>query len=743
MSLLKLTDIGKIYVSDTNVVVGIRGVNLTLDKGEFVAITGKSGSGKSTLLNILSGMDSYEEGELYINNEPTSHYIESDWEEYRKNYVSFIFQNYNIIESFTVLENVELSLMHIENKAERRKRALELIDRVGLSTHIKHKGSKLSGGQKQRTVIARALAKDSPIILADEPTGNLDSETSKEIIKLLYEISKDKLVVVVTHNFDEVEEFATRHIRIYDGNIESDHVIRESKIIEDIEDNSNIVNQSKKDHMKNGLHLGFTIFKAKPKLSTFICLLLLIATLGIFFITTICGKGFDIFDKTYMFTPAPGRVIISRNDSLAISNEELNNLVNKYEAKDAIHYDLLLDNNMYENAYYLYENYYLSLSRIQFTHNKDYGDKIIGSYPKEKNEVFLYLPIYHQKEFGKYKVEITDIIINSIKFKISGIKYYYDNNKEPVASFTQEGFNYATASYFLTNGNLSISVKSYKGEEYYSINKHTFISSFDMEENMIYINDNKFENFKDNANITITSRYQKFLNYYSKPKEYIFETELTSSNIQHDNPNIISNKAQYPGDTTIYIHPDIILNMANEALEKTYSQASLFFENNKIAKEKIESLKNDGYIVVLSTTTYQEGGEDAILKVVSNLALLMLWLLTIFFLAFFVNLCSFRSLNAFKEDMAIMRSMGIPSKVITISIYVRMLISLIPAFVIMLVSSLIIFLSPSLNGYFVYLYYWQYILIILGMLTLTLRITHKQIHKLFNESVKKALKGGN
>ena len=250
MKLLRLKDIGKIYVSDENVSVGIRGVNLSFDSGEIVAITGESGSGKSTLLNVISGMDSYEEGELYINNEPTSHYIESDWEEYRKNYVSFIFQNYNIIESFTVLENVELSLMHIENKAERRKRALELIDRVGLSTHIKHKGSKLSGGQKQRTVIARSIAKDSPIILADEPTGNLDSETSKEIIKLLYEISKDKLVVVVTHNFDEVEEFATRHIRIYDGNIESDHVIRESKIIEDIENNSNIVNQSKKDHMK-------------------------------------------------------------------------------------------------------------------------------------------------------------------------------------------------------------------------------------------------------------------------------------------------------------------------------------------------------------------------------------------------------------------------------------------------------------------------------------------------------------
>jgi ABC-type lipoprotein export system ATPase subunit len=189
MAFLSLKDIGKIYVSDNNVTVGIRGINLSFEKGEFVAVTGKSGSGKSTLLNVISGMDTYEEGELFIEEQPTSHYLQPDWEEYRSKYISFIFQDYNIIESFTVLQNVELALMHIEDKKERRQRALELIDRVGMTSHIKHKGSKLSGGQKQRTVIARALAKDSPIILADEPTGNLDSKTSAEIIELLKEVS--------------------------------------------------------------------------------------------------------------------------------------------------------------------------------------------------------------------------------------------------------------------------------------------------------------------------------------------------------------------------------------------------------------------------------------------------------------------------------------------------------------------------------------------------------------------------
>ena len=133
MSLLKLDNIGKIYVSEKNVSVGIREVNLSFDLGEFVCVTGKSGSGKSTLLNVISGLDSYEEGELFIEGEPTSHYLQTDWEQYRERYISFVFQDYNIIDSFTVLENVELALMHIEDVAERRKKALELIDRVGLS----------------------------------------------------------------------------------------------------------------------------------------------------------------------------------------------------------------------------------------------------------------------------------------------------------------------------------------------------------------------------------------------------------------------------------------------------------------------------------------------------------------------------------------------------------------------------------------------------------------------------------
>ena len=744
MSFLTLKDIGKIYVSDSNVVVGIRSVNLSFDKGEFVAITGKSGSGKSTLLNILSGMDSYEEGELYIEDNPTSHYIESDWEEYRQQYISFIFQNYNIIDSFTVLENVELSLMHIVDKRERRKKALELIDKVGLSSHINHKGSKLSGGQKQRTVIARALAKDSPIILADEPTGNLDSATSKEIINLLHEISKDKLLIVVTHNFEEVENVATRHIRIHDGGIEFDHSIKQPDK-SNTKNISNIFSVDKKQNLENGFNLGFSIFKSKPKLSIFLSLLLLIGTIGIFLITSLCGRGFSIFNKNYMFNPIEGRVVLSKSDGSVFTDEELNNIVDKYNAASYLHYDILLDENRANTSYYFNSNSWRVLGNLEYNYNKNYGNKIIGSYPINKNEVFLYLPIHTQPEFGKNEILIDKIIINNLEYKISGIKYYYDNTLYPQAIFTKEGYDYVTASYFLVYGNVSIDVTSFENNKSYNLNKNTFISSFEIEENKIYIDDISFLDYIDspNTSISISSRYVEYNYHIYKEREYVFETTLNSTNIQKENPNIIDKNTYFPKDATILIHPDIILDMAKEALETTYSQASIFFDNFNDAEAAVKSLKDDGYTAIIANTTYQLNAEDAILNVIANIAILFVWFMAILFLAFFINLCSFRSLNAFREDIAIMRSMGIPTKVITIGVYTRMMISLIPSFIIMFSLSSLIFMTPSLNSYLTYLHFKEYLLIIIGMIVLTLRVTHKQIHKLFNETVKKSLKGGN
>lgn len=353
MSLLTLKGIGKIYVSEGNVAVGIRGVDLSFDRGEFVAVTGRSGSGKSTLLSVISGMDTYEEGDLLIEGHSTAHYAQPDWEDYRQKYISFIFQDYNIIESFTVLQNVELALMHITDPRERRRRALELIRRVGLTSHLRQKGSKLSGGQKQRTVIARALAKDSPIILADEPTGNLDSETGREIVELLREVSRDKLVIVVTHNFEQVAYCATRHIRVFDGAVASDERIETTKSAAPKPvSETRVVEPPRVRTVRGGVQLGRAMFSSRPRLTAFMCLLMAVGMLGLFFATSMFDGMNDLFEPNRMFCYVPGRVVLTRQDGVPLTDSELAELAERHGATDSLHYDKLID----QGTCYLYSS---------------------------------------------------------------------------------------------------------------------------------------------------------------------------------------------------------------------------------------------------------------------------------------------------------------------------------------------------------------------------------------------------
>ena len=214
--MIRLENVSKYYYSSSNVCCALRKINLEFKMGEFVAVTGESGSGKTTLLNIISGFDSYEDGEIYINDEPTSYYDEEDWERYRKNEIAFIFQSYNLIDSYSVLENVMVTYILEGVSIEiAKEKSLEILKQVGLDNDVNKKTSKLSGGQKQRLAIARALAKETNIIVADEPTGNLDEENGNAVLQLLKNLSKDKLVIIVTHNQSQVEPYITRRIRLH------------------------------------------------------------------------------------------------------------------------------------------------------------------------------------------------------------------------------------------------------------------------------------------------------------------------------------------------------------------------------------------------------------------------------------------------------------------------------------------------------------------------------------------------
>lgn len=741
MALLTLKNIGKIYVSEGNVTVGIRGVNLTFDRGEFVAVTGKSGSGKSTLLSVISGMDTYEEGDLLIEGKSTAHYTQPDWEEYRQKYISFIFQDYNIIESFTVLQNVELALMHITDPRERRRRAMELIRRVGLSDRVRQKGSKLSGGQKQRTVIARALAKDSPIILADEPTGNLDSATGKEIIELLREVSKDKLVIVVTHNFEQVEYCATRHIRVYDGAIESDHVISAPSVSPASAAPAPIAAQKGVTAWHGGRILGRSMFASRPKLTAFMCLLMAVGMLGLFFATSMFDSMNDLFEPNRMFRHVDGRVIFTRRDGAPMTDEEVRQAAETYGAKTSLHYDRLIDSG----NVYVTENGVNKSVLVRFTYGEKADGKVYGRYPEAADEVLLCLPIYMKPAYGTNPEALgkrlePDYSKRYGNFRVVGVSYYYDNTKDGKAIFSESGYNAMLGAKTLLdqNSKISATVTGTDGKEVLcSIEDIRVDSSYSG-----FAIAGKNLKAETIGSVTLQAAYYVY-NYISADsygeKERVQTWTLDTAQMK------LGDSAPYsdPNSYTLIIGGDLAASLAAEYLSLSYRQASLFFENDRAAEKAAEKMCGDGFIAVTSDTAYSPDPSETILTTVLAIFTLFEWVLVVLFLAFFINLCSSRTIGTFRGDLAIMRSMGIPVKVIRVAMYVRMLLSLIPACVLLAVCSVLVYTIPQANAVFPYLHLWQYLILAVGMLLITLRVTHKQIRRLFGQSVKKALKGGN
>ena len=221
--MLERKNIKKDYISGNETVHALKGISLSFRKNEFVSILGQSGCGKTTMLNIIGGLDHYTSGDLLIDHRSTKYFNNKDWDSYRNHTIGFVFQSYNLIPHQSVLANVELALtLSGVSRDQRRKRALEALEKVGLKDQIHKRPNQMSGGQMQRVAIARALVNNPDILLADEPTGALDSATSVAIMEILNEIAKEKLVIMVTHNPELAQKYSTRIIRLLDGEVVDD-----------------------------------------------------------------------------------------------------------------------------------------------------------------------------------------------------------------------------------------------------------------------------------------------------------------------------------------------------------------------------------------------------------------------------------------------------------------------------------------------------------------------------------------
>ncbi len=400
--MIKLKNVSKYYYSKGMISSGISRVNLDFTTGEFVIITGESGSGKTTLLNVISGLDSYEEGEMYINGVETSHYIESDFEEYRKKYIGNIFQEFNLINSYTVYQNIELALMIKGCSGEEiKKKVPAIIKKVGLTSHAKTKVAKLSGGQKQRTAIARALAKDTDIIVADEPTGNLDSVSAEGIVKLLSEISKDKLVVVVTHNYEQFEKYATRKIKMHDGKVAEDKHLEASPethenapaeaSYEDPQKEMPAVmeNKSSKDDIGAGGKIKLGVRNAFNILPKF--LLLLIVFLFVVFgvtsqYTTLQHQQAEeekLGYNDYFYNYSEDRIVLKKSDESEFTDNDYTAISNAANVESVVLDDIMLDSSMYiDDDEFSFETYPSVIGSFE-------GKLAAGRMPEKKNEAVL------------------------------------------------------------------------------------------------------------------------------------------------------------------------------------------------------------------------------------------------------------------------------------------------------------------------------------------------------------------
>ncbi len=365
--MLRLDRVSKFYSTNGVVTAGFSKVSLDFEIGEFVAITGESGSGKSTLLNVISGLDSYEEGEMYIFGQPTSGYGSADMEDYRKRYIGNIFQTFNLINHYTVYQNIEMVLLLSGyDKSEIQPLVEEIIEKVGLVDYRNTKASKLSGGQKQRVAIARALAKETPIIVADEPTGNLDAASAADIIKLLAGLSKEKLIIIVTHNYEQVEPYVTRKISMHDGRIAEDkRIARETP-----GDNNSFLDYSEasplevkehsdkslvKEARHDGLSVGNTFrlgarnafsLPAKFLLLLFVFIFLSTGTFASY--SAYKGMESDLSNNSfgYIFTDvSPTRMLLTKSDGEPFTNSDFERIREVEHVSHLETNDLLMDNS--------------------------------------------------------------------------------------------------------------------------------------------------------------------------------------------------------------------------------------------------------------------------------------------------------------------------------------------------------------------------------------------------------------
>ena len=751
--MIELKNVSKFYYNKGIIASGISRVNLNLDVGEFVVITGESGSGKTTLLNVISGLDTYEEGEMYIEGQETSHYTAEDFEAYRQKYISYIFQDFNLVSSYTVYQNVALALQ-IDGYTEDEIRRIvpEIIEKVGLSEYKNRKVSKLSGGQKQRVAIARALAKNTRILVADEPTGNLDSESAEGIIELLTDIAADKLVIVVTHNYEQFRNHATRVIKMHDGKIVEDANVGTRFVTEDRPAHSGrVARNDQKEEKHQGMPYGTQVKLGIRNTFNLPAKFLLLLLVFLFVVSSVSAQYVtvkkqrdtvsEVGSNAYFSNYDPKRIVVERNDRMPFTKADFDAIENAPHVDKLIREDIIYDSTAFLSSdTFTFSGYMMSVDDLD-------GEPDLGRMPKEDNEVILYgsegglsFGVNPEDIIGKTYTLTTDEDDSEYRVTVAGIVFAKGSkNKGSKDAGDSDEFD------LLEDGKIyfSDSMITRLRTGLYAANSTTTMLINRKEESCspgqggLVVNDNVPEGY-----ILIPTSYDEmFEKGYAagnevrlKARALYYEQELelmimgTYGEKTFTKKTGLEELAEHDGE--IYINPIDYRRL----YEKGNFQATVMVDDTKNAEGMKDMLERGGYhVLVLKDHIYNYVTGELVNAIQLPIAIIVS--LAVFFIAFFVVRLILKSRGVY---FATVRMLGMDKKSVQRIMRVELILVCGIAYVLFVLFIYLgrsgIIHSEQLADYLAYMTARDYVILAAILLAMAVLISNRFMKSIFRSS---------
>ena len=749
MGMIKLKNVSKFYYSKGIIASGVTRINLDLDVGEFVVITGESGSGKSTLLNVISGLDTYEEGEMYIEGKETSHYTATDFEGYRQKYISSIFQSFNLVSSYTVYQNVALA-MQIDGRpsAEIKAKVPAIIEKVGLSAYKNRKVSKLSGGQKQRVAIARALAKETKILVADEPTGNLDSASAAGIVDLLTGISKDKLVIVVTHNYDQFKDHATRVVKMHDGKIVEDTGVKKAadkpalqEVLAEEETAQEAVQRDPKEdrpERRKSVSYGTQVRLGLRNTFNLPAKFLLLLLVFLFVVSAVTSQyvsvkqAQDVVSETgwnsFFMHYDPSRIIVERQDRAAFTKADYEALENAPHVEKVIREDIMYDSTLWiEDAAISFSGYPLTLGSLE-------EELTYGRLPKKDNEVVI-AGVDDGWTFGEnpesivgnsYSVYLEDG--TEISLKVVGLilrpmeddEYSYEGD----IFFTDKGIVEIRKGMYASRGTTTMHINGQDVQ--LMVGEGGLVINDKVPEGYILIPTSYDPMFKkgyaagNDVKLNVKTLYYEEslpLTIMGTYGEKTFKKKTGLKNLSEHDGEIYINEMDY-----------------RRLYEKGSYQASVFVDDTRNMEGMVDMLERGGYrVLVLKDHIYNFMDEEVVNIITMPLAVIVC--LAVFFIAYFVIRLILKSRGVY---FATLRMLGMGRKPAKRIMRVELILVCLIAFAVFLLFIYLNYLGiiyrEQLMNCLMYLTTRDYILLLLILLVMAVLIAGRFMRSIFKSS---------